>query len=97
MSTVVMRQTSEGDFSPCAAAEENVGKRRCNHLPGDSNKFEVQINKIDGRVKEVVISEDYNELDKRDKVTVVKKFVSTLEPISKKDLDLVLKELRAMN
>lgn len=91
-----MRQTVDGDFSPCAAAsEENVGKRRCKHVPGGV-KFEVEVNTIKRGLKEVIISDNYAELDNRDKLTVVKKFASTLEPISKEDLKSVLDELRTM-
>lgn len=93
---VVMRELKDGSgFSACNASEENVGKRRCNHKHS-SVSFNVQINKIDNKLQEVVVSEEYNKLDKRDKKAVVKAFVESLTPIDKETADFVLDKLRNM-
>lgn len=94
--TTVMRELADGSgFSPCSASDENVGKRRCNHIPS-SVKFTVQVNKIGPRVNDIVISDDYAKLDKRDKQQVVKKFVKSLAPIDKDTADNIISQLRDM-
>lgn len=94
-STVIMRELKTGGYSPCHAKEENIGKRRCNHIHS-SVTFNVQVNKIDSRVQEVVISDDYDKLDKRDKEKVVKTFISSLQPIDESKADSILEQLRDM-
>lgn len=95
MTTRVMRPTKDGGVSYCSSSEENVGKRRCNHVPGDV-KFNVEVNKLSHGLTEVVISDEYNDLDEDNRVEVIKEFVSTLEPISKKKLNTVLSQLSKM-
>lgn len=89
-----MRPLPDGTYTPCYAKEENVGKRRCKHLGGDDVKFEVKINKVDAHVKEVIISDEYEELDKKDRLEVIGKFISTLQPIDQEEVDSVLDVLR---
>lgn len=92
-SSKVIRQTKDGDFTPCSAAEENVGKRRCNHVP-NSTSFKVQVNKLNRNTQEIIVSDEYDELDKRDKKAVISKFISDLEPINKKELNNILEQIR---
>lgn len=95
-STVAMRELKDGSgYSECRSSEENVGKRRCNHVHS-SVSFNVQVNKIGRSVKEVVVSDDYNKLEKRDKETVVKAFISSLTPIDEEKAESILKQLRNM-
>lgn len=96
MTTKVLRPTKEGGLSYCSVQDdENVGKRRCNHIPG-SIKFNVEVNQISRGLKEVVISEDYEQLDDEDRIEVIKKFTNTLKPVSQKKLDQVLSILETM-
>lgn len=92
MSSRVMRPTKDGGVSFCSASEENVGKRRCNHVGGDV-KFNVEVNNISRGMTEVVISDEYNSLEEEDKVEVIKEFISTLQPVSKKKVNSVLNKL----
>lgn len=95
-STVVMRELKDGSgYSECRSSEENVGKRRCNHVHS-SVSFNVQVNKVGPRVKEVIVSDDYNKLEKRDKETVVKTFISSLTPIDEDKAESILEQLRKM-
>ena len=95
-STVVMRELKDGSgYSECRSSEENVGKRRCNHVHS-SVSFNVQVNKVGPRVKEVIVSDDYNKLEKRDKETVVKTFISSLTPINEDKAESILEQLRKM-
>lgn len=95
-STVVMRKLKDGSgYSECRSSEENVGKRRCNHVHS-SVSFNVQVNKVGSRVKEVIVSDDYNMLEKRDKETVVKTFISSLTPIDENKAESILEQLRKM-
>lgn len=94
---VTMRQKKDGTgFSPCASAEENIGKRKCNHL-AETISFNVQVEKIDSHVKEITVSPDYEKLDKRDKKVVVQKFISNLEPIDKDTADSLIATLRDLH
>lgn len=95
MTTKVMRPTKDGGVSFCSSSEDNVGKRRCNHIPGDV-KFNVEVNQISHGLTEVVISDEYNELDEDNRVEVIKEFITTLKPISKKKLNSVLDQLSEM-
>ena len=95
-SNVVMRELKDGSgFSACRASEENVGKRRCNHVHS-SVSFNVQVNKVDSHIKEVIISDDYDKLDKRDKGTVVKTFIYSLEPLDGDQAEDIIAQLRQM-
>lgn len=94
--TKVVRERKDGGYSPCSATEENVGKRRCAHVHGGTS-FKVEINKLGPKLEEIVISEDYEKLEKRDKEEIVKKFISTLEPIDQKTLNRVLADLHREN
>ena len=95
-SNVVMRPLSDGSgYSECHASEENVGKRRCNHTLS-SVSFSVQVNKVGPRVKEIMVSDDYDKLEKRDKESVVKMFLSSLEPIDDDVADDIISQLRKM-
>lgn len=93
---VVMRPLKDGSgFSPCSASEENVGKRRCNHT-ASSVSFNVKVNKLGRSVQEVVVSEDYEKLDTRDKKEVISSFISSLPVISKEEADDLIAQLRNM-
>lgn len=97
MSNVVMRPLKDGSgYSACNASEDNVGKRRCNHT-ASTVSFNVEVRKLGGKVQEVVVSDEYEKLDKRDKATVVSKFVQDLEPIEEKKLENILNILRDLD
>ena len=95
-STAVMRPLKDGSgFSVCQAEEENVGKKRCKHSYSEVS-FKVKITKVDSRIKDIEVSDEYNKLDKRDKQTVVKTFVENLEPVSKDVAANILAKLRTL-
>lgn len=96
MSQVVMRPLKDGSgYSPCSASEENVGKRRCNHVHS-SVSFNVKVEKVGSRIEEITVSDDYDKLDKRDKTVVVEKFIQSLPEIDQNTADSILSQLRGM-
>lgn len=91
--TTVIRELKTGGFSPCAAKEENVGKRRCNHIPSDVS-FKLKTDKLGKSLKEVTIPQEFIDMAKKDKVKFATSLVDTLEPISQAKADKAIKELR---
>lgn len=91
--TVTMRERKDGGFSPCVAKEENVGKRRCNHIPGNVS-FKLKTDKLGKSLTEVKIPQDFIDMAKKDKVKFATSLVDTLEPISKAKAEKAIKELR---
>lgn len=88
--TVIIRPLKDGSgFSPCVAAEENVGKKRCNHSHGGSTM--VAINKVAPGTSEIVVdTSSISELNDDEKTGLIKGFVTSLKPISKSKLKEVL-------
>jgi hypothetical protein len=92
--TRTIRELEDGGYSFCSASEENVGKRRCKHIPG-SVSFEVQVNKVDGRHSEIVIPEEFTNMTKQEKLAVVNKFVENLKPIDEETAEQIISEIRS--
>lgn len=95
-STVTIRETKDGDFTPCRAQEENIGKKKCNHLKS-SVTFEVRVNKVGRGIKTIEVSDEYERMDKRDKKQVISKFISDLAPVEDAKVDKIIEELRSIN
>lgn len=89
MSTVVIRPIKGGGFGPCKASEENVGKKKCNHTLG--NDMVVAVKKIAPGTSEIIVDEEsINKLSQNEKVDLIKGFVTSLKPITKKQLETVM-------
>lgn len=93
--TIVMRELKTGGFSPCVAKEENVGKRRCNHVPSNLS-FKLKRDKLGTRLERVVIPQEFLDMAKKDKVKFAASLVDTLEPVNKQKADKVVKQLREL-
>ena len=93
--TGVIRTRKDGGCSICRASEENVGKRRCNHVLDNA---EIKIRK-DGATKFVDISGKINNNNEKFSIKTseeqIKKYISNLSKgLSKKQKDDILNTLR---
>lgn len=93
--STVIRELKTGGYSPCAAKEENVGKRKCKHIP-DSVSFELKKDKLGKHLEEITIPQDFVDMPKKDKVKFATSLVDTLEPISKQKANSVVNKLREL-
>lgn len=77
----VMRPLKDGaGYSLCRAPEDKVGKRKCKHVP-NTVSFEVQVKKIDDKINEIVIGENFIELNTGDKVALIERILDKMEPV----------------
>ena len=95
MSTAVLRERKDGGYSPCKAKEEDVGKRKCCHVPGTVS-FELKVNEIDKHLKEVIVPKDFTDMQHKDKVKFVSEVAKTLKPAKKELLDEAIEKLRSL-
>ena len=90
----IIRQKKDGTFSLCAAKEENVGKKRCDHVPGGAS-FVVEVSEEKSGVI-VDVPSGFEALDPIKKKAVILSFLDELRPCDKQEIEEVLARARQM-
>lgn len=86
----VIRPLKTGGYSVCRASEENIGKRRCQHI-GGSNVQSFPVQKTQG-LETINVEEVKNKKEK----DIRSYFNKLTNALSDKDRNLILSELRSV-